>query len=106
MECGCAVILTEIIQDLRDAAVAGRFCENGFDVILMVAQQLGPQHHQLGIQEGRAVSGMKHVFNIKVFQSGADLRVFPCMKDQEVSLCFLIKHMRKNFASALSAASD
>lgn len=97
MECGCTVILAEIIQNLRNTAVAGRFCENGFNIILMIAQKLGPQHHQLSIQECRAVSGMKHVFNIKVFQCGEDMCVFSCMKDQEVSLRFLIEHMGKKF---------
>ena len=97
MKCGCTVILAEVVQNLRDAAVAGRFCENGFNIILMIAQKLGPQHHQLSIQECRAVSGMKHVFNIKVFQCGEDMCVFSCMKDQEVSLRFLIEHMGKKF---------
>ena len=91
------VILTEIIQDFRNTAVACGFGEDGFDIILMIAQKLGPQHHQLSIQECRAVSGMKHVFNIKVFQCGEDMCVFSCMKDQEVSLRFLIEHMGKKF---------
>lgn len=97
MKCGCTVILAEVVQDLRDAAVAGRFCENGFDIILMVAQQPGPQHHQLGVKESGAVSGVEHIFDIKILQCGTDLRVFSCMKDQEVSLCFLIEHMGKKF---------
>ena len=97
MKCGCTVILAEVVQDLRDAAVAGRFCKDGFDIILMVAQQLGPKHHQLGIQESGAVSGVEHIFDIKILQCGTDLRVFSCMKDQEVSLCFLVEHMRKKF---------
>ena len=37
MECGCTVILAEIIQNLRNTAVAGRFCENGFNIIASVA---------------------------------------------------------------------
>ena len=37
MKCGCTVILAEIIQDLRNTAVAGRFCENGFNIIASVA---------------------------------------------------------------------
>ena len=97
MECGCTVILTEIIQNLRNTAVAGRFCENGFDIILMIAQKLSPQHHQLGIQESGVVSGVEHIFDIKILQCGTDLRVFSCMKDQEVPLRFLIEHMGKKF---------
>ncbi len=65
MECGCTVILAEIIQNLRNTAVAGRFCENGFNIILMIAQKLGPQHHQLGVKESGAVSGVEHIFEYK-----------------------------------------
>ena len=68
----CAVILTEIIQDLWDGAALSCPGENGFNIIFMVAQKFGPEHHQLGVEEGRAVSCVKHIFYIKILQGGAD----------------------------------
>ena len=95
VECGCAVILAEIIQDLRNGAALSCAGENGFDIILMVAKKLGPEHHQLGVEKGGAVSFVKHIFEIKIFQGGTDAGIITGMKDQKIPFCFLIKNMGK-----------
>ena len=81
VKCSCAVILTEIIQDLRDGAASGGTGEDGFNVIFVISETFRPQHHQLGIEKGSAVSGVKHIFHIELLKGGADAWIVTGMKN-------------------------
>ena len=91
------VILAEIIQDFRNTAVACGFGEDGFDIILVITEQLCPEHHQFRIEKGGTIPGMKHIFNVEIFQGRKNPFIFTGMKDQKISFCFLIQHMGEKF---------
>ena len=88
-------MMIQIIQNFCHRAASGIFCENGLNIIFVIAKKHCPEHDQHGIQEGVAVFFMPEIFDIKIFQHITDADIIKSMENQIIPLSFTIKYVCK-----------